>query len=120
MKRLHRVLAVRGLLAATLASGSLGSAHAGWCDRLQGAGGKLAAGAATVTTTVGSALKLTGVGAVVHSSGAMIVSTASGGYVAGTLGVLGTVTAVATAPVTLVVGGTALAAGAGTVIYCRR
>ena len=97
MKKSHRALACRGLIAATLAFGSLPYAHAGWCDRVQGTGAKLAAAAATVTATVGGALKLTGVGAVVHSSGAMIVSTASGGYVAGTLGVLGTATAVVTA-----------------------
>ena len=120
MKKSHRALACRGLIAATLAFGSLPYAHAGWCDRVQSADAKLAAAAATVTATVGGALKLTGVGAVVHSSGAMIVSTASGGYVAGTLGVLGTATAVVTAPVTLVVGGATLVAGAGAVLYCQR
>ncbi len=76
MKKSHRALACRGLIAATLAFGSLPYAHAGWCDRVQGTGAKLAAAAATVTATVGGALKLTGVGAVVHSSAAMIVSTA--------------------------------------------
>ncbi len=120
MKRSHRALAWQTLIAAALSCGLPPSAHAGWCDRLQGAGGKLAATAATVTTTVGSTLKLAGVGAVVHSSGAMIVSTASGGYVAGTLGLLGTATAVMTAPVTLAVGGATLVAGGGAVLYCQR
>lgn len=119
-KRSHRALAWRPLIAAALSCGLPPSAHAGWRDRLQGAGGKLAAAAATVTTTVGSTLKLAGVGAVVHSSGAMIVSTASGGYVAGTLGLLGTATAVMTAPVTLAVGGATLVAGGGAVLYCQR
>lgn len=120
MKESHRALVWRTLMAAALACGPHPSAHAGWCERLQGAGGKLAAAAATVATTVGGTLKLAGVGAVVHSSGAMIVSTASGGYVAGTLGLLGTTTAVMTAPVTLAIGGATLVAGGGALLFCQR
>lgn len=118
MKPIHRQLVCWALVVG-LTCGPV-TAHAGWCDRLQGVGGRLAGATATLATTLGGALKAAGVSAVAHSSGAMIASTASGGYVAGTLGAIGTATAVMTAPVTIAAGGTALVVGGAAVLYCRR
>ncbi len=71
-----------------------------------------------VVAAAGGIASALGWGAVAHSSGAAI-ATASGSYVAGTLGVGGTVLAVVTAPATIAAAtATAVAAG-GTIAYCH-
>lgn len=75
----------------------------------------------TVTATAGGATIATsaaGVTAVAHSSGAIIL-TGSGGYIAGTLGALGsTALAVLTAPATLFAAGGSVVLIGGSVLYC--
>lgn len=88
--------------------------HAGACDSADRAFAKVTTVIAGTWLAAGAALKAAGVSAVAHSSGVAIVSTASGGYVAGTLGMIGAVTGVVTAPATLFIG-----AVGGTLAYCR-
>jgi hypothetical protein len=93
--------------------------HAGVCDYADRTYVKVTAGIAGASAATGAALKVAGVASVLHSSGAAIVSTASGGYVAGTLGAVGTAAGAITAPAMIAVGGAAAIAAAGTVAYCR-
>ncbi len=93
--------------------------HAGACDYAGHAYVKVTTSIAGASLAASATLKAAGVTAVAHSSGAAIVSTASGGYVAGTLGMIGVATGVITAPVTLIIGGVALGATGGTLAYCR-
>lgn len=94
-------------------------AHAGVCKYANTTYAKISTGVAGAGVATGVGLKVAGVTAVAHSSGAAIATTASSGYLAGTLGALGTVAGFVTAPVTLVVGGVAVVAAGGTVAYCH-
>lgn len=106
------------LIATLSMSAMLQPAFAGVCDLAEDDSVQAAAAVAGTGATAGAGLTAAGIGAVAHSSGALIVTTAGGGYVAGTLGALGTVTAVLTAPATIVVGGV-IAVGLGSAaIYC--
>ena len=95
------------------------AANAGVCEYADTTYAKVSTGLAGVGVAAGIGLKAAGVTALAHSSGAAIAATASTGYLAGTLGAVGAVTGVITAPATLIVGGVALAAGGGTIAYCR-
>ena len=94
-------------------------AHAGVCEYADTTYAKISTGVAGAGVASGVGLKVAGVTAVVHSSGAAIAATASSGYLAGTLGAVGTVAGFITAPATLVVGGVAVAAAGGTIAYCH-
>lgn len=94
-------------------------AYASVCEYADTIYAKIPTGVASVGVAVGVGLKVAGVTVVTHSSGAAIAATASSGYLAGTLGVIGTVTSFITAPATLVVGGVAVAAAGGTIAYCH-
>lgn len=106
------------LIATVSMSAMLQPALAGVCDFARDDTVQTTAAVAGTGATAGAGLAAAGVGAVAHSSGAAIVTTAGSGYVAGTLGVLGSVTAVLTAPVTIVVGGVIAAGVGGTALYC--
>lgn len=75
---------------------------------------KTAAASASVQTLMAAAP----VTAVAHSSGGLILTGASG-YLANTLGAVGAAWAVATAPVTIAVVGTAAVTGLGVAVACR-
>lgn len=94
-------------------------AHAGVCEYADTTYAKISTGLAGAGVATGVGLKVAGVTALAHSSGAAIAATASTGYLAGTLGAVGTVAGFITAPVTLVVGGVAVAAAGGTIAYCH-
>jgi hypothetical protein len=79
---------------------------------------KTSTGLTGAGVATGLGLKMAGVTALTHSSGAAIVATSSGGYVAGTLGVMGSATAILTAPLTLVVGGITAVTVGSTLAYC--
>ena len=107
------------VVAFTMAFCSFGnSASAGVCEYANSTYAKVTTGVAGAGVAAGVGLKAAGVTALAHSSGAAIAATASSGYLAGTLGALGTVAGVITAPVTLMVGGVAVAAAGGTIAYC--
>ena len=88
-------------------------AYAGVCEYADTTYAKISTGVAGAGVATGVGLKVAGVTAVAHSSGAAIAATASSGYLAGTLGAVGTVAGFITAPATLVVGGVAVAAAGG-------
>lgn len=96
-----------------------GTVWAGACNHLDHAAAKASAGVAGIGAVAGIALKASGVSAVAHSSGATIATLASGGYVSGTLGAVGALTAILTAPATIIVGGIAVAASGGALAYCH-
>lgn len=109
-------------LSAMLAMALLGigsRAHADTCALINAHVQKGAALVGSGMTIGGAALKAAGVSAVMHSSGGMIVSTAGGGYVAGTLGTIGTAVGFLTAPAALVVGTVVLSGVAATATYCH-
>lgn len=93
--------------------------HAGVCEYADTIYAKISTGVASVGVATGVGLKVAGVTAVAHSSGAAIAATASSGYLAGTLGAVGTVAGFITAPAALVVGGVTVAAAGGTIAYCH-
>jgi hypothetical protein len=94
-------------------------AHAGFCKYADTTYAKISTGVAVAGVATGVGLNVAGVTAVAHSSGAAIAATASSGYLAGTLGAVGSVVGFVTAPATLVVGGVAVAAAGGTIAYCH-
>ncbi len=107
-------------IALSLALFSLPSlANAGICEYADTTYAKVTTGVAGVGVAAGVGLKAAGVTALAHSSGAAIAATASSGYLAGTLGAVGAVAGVITAPATLIIGGAAVAAAGGTIAYCR-
>lgn len=88
-------------------------ASAGVCKVVDKTAGALATG-----VSVQALMAAAPVTAVTHSSGALILTGASG-YLANTLGAVAGGWAVATAPVTLVVIGTAAVAGVGVAAACH-
>ncbi|TCV90346.1 hypothetical protein [Sulfurirhabdus autotrophica] len=94
-------------------------AHAGVCEYADTTYAKISTGLAGAGVATGIGLNVAGVTALAHSSGAAIAATASSGYLAGTLGTVGTVVGFVTAPATLVVGGVAVVAAGGTIAYCH-
>ena len=94
-------------------------AQAGVCEYADTTYAKISTGVAGAGVATGVGLNVAGVTAVAHSSGAAIAATASSGYLAGTLGAVGSVVGFLTAPATLVVGGAAVAAAGGTSAYCH-
>ena len=94
-------------------------ANADICEYADTTYAKITTGVAGVGVAAGVGLKAAGVTALAHSSGAAIAATASTGYLAGTLGAVGAVAGVITAPATLIIGGVAVAAAGGTIAYCR-
>jgi hypothetical protein len=107
MSRLNNALFAAAMLVASSA------ASADVCKAVNGAVKAAAAGVATQAT-----LAAAPVTAVAHSSGALIL-TGTSGYLANTLGVVAGAWAVATAPVTIAVVGTAAVTGLGVVAVCR-
>jgi hypothetical protein len=101
------------IIFATLLSGVSSIASAEVCKTVNTAVKAAAAGVATQ-----AALAAAPVTAVAHSSGALIL-TGTSGYLANTLGVVAGAWAVATAPVTMAVVGTAAVTGLGVVAVCR-
>lgn len=97
----------------------VGGANAGVCEYANTTMSKVTTGVAGVGVATGIGLKVVGVTAVAHSSGAAIAATASSGYLAGTLGAVGAVTGVVTAPATLIIGGVAVVAAGSTIAYCH-
>lgn len=93
--------------------------NAGVCEIASKGLSKFGTGAAAFGVATGAVLKLAGIFAVPHSSGMLIASTASSGYVAGTLGAIGTATSVVTMPAVLIVGGVVVVAAGGTIAYCE-
>jgi hypothetical protein len=100
-------------LLATVLAGVSSVASADVCKTVNTA---VKAAAAGVTTQ--AAMAAAPVTAVAHSSGALILTGASG-YLANTLGVVAGAWAVATAPVTIAVVGTAAVTGLGVAAVCR-
>ncbi len=98
---------------------SVGGANAGVCEYANTTMSKVTTGVAGAGVATGIGLKVVGVTAVAHSSGAAIAATASSGYLAGTLGAVGAVTGVFTAPATLIIGGVAVVAAGSTIGYCH-
>lgn len=94
-------------------------AHAGVCEYADTTYAKISTGVAGAGVATGVGLNVAGITAVAHSSGAAIAATASSGYLAGTLGAVGSVVGFVTAPATLVVGGVAVATAGGTIAYCH-
>ena len=111
--------AIRGVFAALWLALMVSSATAGVCEYIALKPAKVGVGAAGATAAAGLTLKAVGVSAVAHSSGMAIATTASSGYVAGTLGAIGTTVGILTAPATLIVGGVIVAAAGSTVAYCH-
>ena len=80
---------------------------------------KATGGVAAASAAVGAAAQAAGMAAVAHSSGA-VIATSAGGYLAGTLGTIGTAAlAVVTAPAVLVGAATTAVAVGGTIAYCH-
>ena len=94
-------------------------AHADTCTLINAHVQKGAALVGSGMTMGGAAIKAAGVSAVMHSSGGMIVSTAGGGYVAGTLGTIGTAVSFLTAPAALVVGTAVVTGVVAIATYCH-
>lgn len=92
---------------------------AGVCELVDTTFTKVTTGVAGIGVVAGVGLKMAGVTVLAHSSGTAIAATASGGYLAGTLGTVGAVTGVITAPVTLIISGVAVVAAGGTIAYCN-
>jgi hypothetical protein len=96
-----------------------------FADSTAGTVGAVLAGSAGVATGASTVAGAAGLSAVAHSSGAAIL-TGSSGYVAGSLGSIGATTlagssailATITAPVTLTIGGVAVAAVGGATYLC--
>ena len=107
MSRLNKAL----IAAAMLVASSAASAEV--CKVVNKAAGAVAAGA-----TVEALMSAAPVTAVAHSSGGLILTGASG-YLANTLGFVAGAWAVATAPVTMVIVGTAAVTGLGVVVACH-
>lgn len=113
------VAMIRLLVAVLLVSISSGAlAESQVCSLASTTAAKAAGGVAAATAAVGGAAQAAGLVVVAHSSGSLIAAGA-GGYVAGTLGAIGT-TALSVVSAPAVIIGTAAAAVAvgGTVAYC--
>jgi hypothetical protein len=107
MSRLNSTLIAAVMLVASSA------ASAEVCKVVNKAAGTVAAGA-----TVQALMSAGPVTAVAHSSGGLILTGASG-YLANTLGFVAGAWAVATAPVTIAVVGTAAVTGLGVAVACH-
>ena len=102
-----------GLMTAAVLLATTQQASAEVCKVVNGA-----VKAATAGATVQALMAAAPVTAVAHSSGGLILTGASG-YLAHTLGAVGTAWAVATAPVTIAVVGTAAVTGLGVAAACH-
>jgi len=115
---MRRKIAVRGLVSIILIC-VYSSAQADFCEYADKTYAKVATSAAGLGVAAGAGAKALGLTAVAHSSGAAIAYTASTGYLAGTLGALGTAVGVITTPAVLIVGGVAVTAAGGAIAYCH-
>lgn len=113
----NKEIAVASLALSLLSLSTVASA--GVCEYADTTYTKVATGITGAGVATGVGLNVAGVTAVVHGAAGGTILTASTGYLAGTLGAIGSAAAFITAPATIIVGAVAVTAAGGTILYCN-